>query len=150
MAPAGGGGGSLSSSGPAPYCRGEGARRLHRPAAHPCSLAAMRPMATRLLYATFPSLESARSVGRAVVEARLAACANILPAMRSIYRWEGRMEEADEVVLLLKTTAEAAEAAVAAVRARHPYELPAILVLTVDGGDAAFLQWVADEVAPRG
>lgn len=107
-------------------------------------------MAMRLVYATFPNVESAKAVGRALVEARLAACANILPAVRAIYRWDGHMEEADEVVLLLKTTAEAAEAAMAEVRARHPYDLPAVLSLTVEGGDAAYLQWVADEVAERG
>lgn len=107
-------------------------------------------MEPRLVYCTFPSLAAAEEVARALVEARLAACGNILPQMVSVYRWEGRLERADEVVLLLKTTAARADEVVAAVHARHPHEVPAILVLPVAGGAPAFLGWIAAEVAEPG
>lgn len=104
-------------------------------------------MEPRLVYSTFPTLAAAEEVARALVEARLAACGNILPQMISLYRWEGKMERTEEVVLLLKTTARRAAEVVEAVRARHPYDVPAILVLPVEGGAAAFLGWIAAEVA---
>ncbi|QRG06594.1 divalent-cation tolerance protein CutA [Xanthobacter dioxanivorans] len=100
----------------------------------------------RLVYSTFPSREAAEEVARALLDARLVACANILPGMVSLYRWEGAIARADEVVLLLKTSAARAGEVVEAIRARHPYEVPAILVLPVDGGSPAFLGWIAAEV----
>ncbi|MFG1316003.1 divalent-cation tolerance protein CutA [Xanthobacter autotrophicus] len=71
----------------------------------------------------------------------------MLPGMVSIYRWEGQVERADEVVMILKTTAARASDVMEAVRARHPYEVPAILVLPVEGGLAAYLSWIGAEVA---
>ncbi|WP_029005125.1 divalent-cation tolerance protein CutA [Azorhizobium doebereinerae] len=106
-----------------------------------------RLVSTRLVYATYPSLALAEAAGRRAVEARLAACANILPSMVSIYRWEGAVERAEEVVLLLKTTQALAPRVVEAVRAGHPYEMPAVLVLPVEGGNPAFLEWIAAETA---
>ncbi|MFG1343596.1 divalent-cation tolerance protein CutA [Xanthobacter autotrophicus DSM 431] len=103
-------------------------------------------MDPRLVYSTFPSLDAAETVARALVEARLVACANILPGMVSLYRWDDRIERADEVVLLLKTTAARAGEVVEAVRSRHPYAVPAILVLPVEGGLPAFLAWIGAEV----
>ncbi|MFG1374614.1 divalent-cation tolerance protein CutA [Xanthobacter oligotrophicus] len=104
-------------------------------------------MQPRLVYTTFPSREAAENVARALVAERLVACANILPGMVSIYRWEGQVERADEVVMILKTTTARASDVVEAVRARHPYEVPAILVLPVEGGLAAYLGWIGAEVA---
>lgn len=104
-------------------------------------------MQPRLVYTTFPSREAAEEVARPLVEARLVACANILPGMVSLYRWEGAIERADEVVMILKTTAARASDVVEAVRARHPYEVPAILILPVEGGLAAYLGWIGTEVA---
>lgn len=105
-------------------------------------------MQPRLVYTTFPTLAAAEEVARALVEARLVACANILPGMVSLYRWEGRTERSEEAVMILKTTAARAEAVVEAVRERHPYDLPAILVLPLEGGLAAYLAWIAGEVSP--
>lgn len=102
-------------------------------------------MDLKLVYATYPSLAGAEAAARQLVEARLVACANILPAMVSVYRWEGQVERADEVVLLLKTTAAQAGAVVEAVRAGHPYEVPAIVILPVEGTHPAFAAWVAAE-----
>ncbi|MDI4666052.1 divalent-cation tolerance protein CutA [Xanthobacter autotrophicus] len=104
-------------------------------------------MLPRIVYTTLPSREAAEEMARALVEARLVACANILPGMVSIYRWDGAIERADEVVMILKTTAARASDVVEAVRARHPYQVPAIVVLPVEGGLAAYLGWIGAEVA---
>jgi len=100
-----------------------------------------------LVYTTWPDAAAAEEAGRALVEARLAACANILPGMVSLYRWQGALERAQEAVLILKTRRDLARSLTAAVRERHPYEVPAILVLTVDDAEPAFAQWIADETA---
>lgn len=104
-----------------------------------------RMSSARLVYCTFPSRDAAEDTARALLDAGLIACANILPGMVSLYRWQGAVERADEVVLILKSTAARTEAVVEAVRARHPYEVPAILVLPVEGGLPAFLSWIAAE-----
>lgn len=101
----------------------------------------------RLIYATFPDLDSARAAGAALVGERLAACVNMWPGMISMYRWQGAVEEASEVVLVAKTTLVQAAAAVAAIRAGHPYEEPAIVTLPVEDGSAGFLHWIRKETA---
>lgn len=102
----------------------------------------------RLVYTTFPNIETAETAAGALLEARLIACANILPAMISLYRWKGRTERAEEVVMLLKTTAQQAPAVVDMVQKAHPYEVPAILVLPIEGGAEAFLSWIGAETRP--
>lgn len=92
-----------------------------------------------------PDEALARTLARELVEARLAACANVLPAVASVYRWQGRTEEATEVPLLIKTTRGCYPALERALRARHPYELPEILALPVAGGFQDYLRWVAGE-----
>jgi periplasmic divalent cation tolerance protein len=92
-----------------------------------------------------PDVETARRIGRALVEERLAACVNLVPGVSSIYRWRGAVEEAAEVLLVAKTRAARADALAARVRALHPYELPEVVVLPVRGGSRAYLQWVAAE-----
>jgi periplasmic divalent cation tolerance protein len=106
----------------------------------------------RLIYITCPGPGPgpALALGRVLVEESLAACINVLPGMRSCYRWEGVLEEADEAVLIVKTRAALAEAAVARARALHPAAVPCILVLPVVGGDAAYLAWLRDGTAPTG
>lgn len=104
-------------------------------------------MDCRLVYTTFPDRTAAEEAACALLERRLIACANILPGMVSLYRWEGKTERAEEVVMLLKTTAARADAVVAAVAALHPYEVPAIVILPVAGGGAPFLAWIAAETA---
>lgn len=102
-----------------------------------------------LLYVTAPSLADAERMGTEIVEQGLAACANILPAMVSIYLWQGERRRDEEVVLLLKTTQVRAADATSAVKALHPYEIPAILELPIDGGYQPFLDWIAGEVRGR-
>ncbi|OYY07180.1 MAG: divalent-cation tolerance protein CutA [Rhizobiales bacterium 35-68-8] len=99
-------------------------------------------MSLKIVYSTFPSVVSAEAAARKLVEARLAACGNILPAMISVYEWQGSLERADEVVLLLKTSAEKAAALMEALRQDHPYEVPAILLLPVEEASPAFAAWV--------
>ncbi|WP_244616584.1 divalent-cation tolerance protein CutA [Starkeya nomas] len=98
-----------------------------------------------MIYTTWPGSVEAEAAGHAIVADGLAACVNILPGMVSIYRWQGEIERANEVVMLLKTRVDLAEAVAQAVRARHPYETPAVLFLPVIGGDADYLDWIADE-----
>lgn len=99
-------------------------------------------MDLKIVYSTFPSLATAEAAARHLVEQRLAACGNILPGLVSIYEWQGTLERAEEVVLLLKTRAGQVEALMDALRTLHPYEVPAILVLDVGAADAPFAAWV--------
>lgn len=94
------------------------------------------------VYTTFPTEAAAASVGEALVAAGLAACANIVPGVTSIYVWEGKLEREREVVMLLKTRAALAERVTGEVRRLHPYINPAIVVLPIVGGSADYLAWV--------
>lgn len=103
--------------------------------------------AARLVYVTAPSLAEAEGLARLAVTRRLAACANILPGMRSLYWWQGKLEQADEVVLLLKTTTDRADELVQALVAAHSYECPCVVLLPIEGGHRVFLDWIAAETA---
>ena len=102
-----------------------------------------------LIYSTFPSPEAAAEVGNELVEARLAACVNILPGMTSIYRWEGKIAKDNEAVMIIKTRASLAEATVAATRRRHSYTNPALLVIPVEAGSADYLGWLMQGTRPK-
>ena len=102
------------------------------------------------VYTTYPSIVEAEEVGRALVEQRLAACVNILPAMISHYRWQGAIERAEETVMLIKTRASLAEAVRAWVKDKHSYETPAILVLPIESVDQTYLAWVMAETGGPG
>jgi periplasmic divalent cation tolerance protein len=98
-----------------------------------------------VVFVTTPNEECATAIARALVQERLIACANLVPGVRSVYRWEGNVEEDDEVLLILKTTDERCETVAARVKALHPYELPEVLVLPVCGGSPGYLDWVRSE-----
>jgi len=100
-----------------------------------------------LVYVTAADAEEARAIGRAMVEARLAACANVYPQMMPIFRWEGEVQEGSEAVVILKTTAERAEALVRAVEAAHSYDCPCAVILPLAGGSQDFLDWISAETA---
>jgi periplasmic divalent cation tolerance protein len=102
------------------------------------------------VYTTFPDPEAAEAAGERLVEEGLAACANILPGMRSIYRWKGKVERASEAVMVLKSVAGLADRLVARVTELHPYEVPAIVVLPIIGGAAPYLDWIATETLSPG
>lgn len=101
-----------------------------------------------ILYTTWPDVETAMSAAAELVEGRFAACANLLPGMRSTYRWEGRIEVSEEAVLLLKTMGDAAESLRDRVAAIHPYETPCILALPISPSLSAtsFLLWMEEQV----
>jgi periplasmic divalent cation tolerance protein len=94
---------------------------------------------------TAPSPDQAAEIARALVEERLAACGNVVPAIRSIYRWEGKVHDDAEALLVLKTTRGRFEALRDRVLALHPYDVPEVLALPVEAGNAAYLAWIAAE-----
>ena len=98
-----------------------------------------------LMLVTAPDEETGRRIARALVEERLAACVNVLPGVRSVYRWKGAVEEASEVLLIAKTRADRSAALASRVRALHPYELPEVVALPVTDGSRAYLRWVVAE-----
>ena len=100
-----------------------------------------------LVYTTWPSIVEAEKAGRTIVEKRLAACVNILPGMISHYWWEGKLERAEEVVMIVKTRAALAEGVREAVKALHSYETPSIMVLPVESVDADYYRWIVQETA---
>ncbi|HZV37214.1 MAG TPA: divalent-cation tolerance protein CutA [Pseudoxanthomonas sp.] len=101
-----------------------------------------------IAFCTCPDSGSAARIATALVEERLAACVNRLPGVASTYRWQGRIEQADEVLLLIKTTAERLPALRQRLPQLHPYELPELIVVEAAGGLPAYLDWVATETRP--
>jgi periplasmic divalent cation tolerance protein len=95
---------------------------------------------------TCPDRASAERIAEALVSERLAACVNIVPGVRSVYRWRGEVERADECLLLAKTTRAALPELQARLPALHPYELPELLAIEAVGGLPACLDWIADNV----
>lgn len=100
---------------------------------------------TLLVLTNCPDEETANAIALAVVEAGLAACVNILPRVQSIYRWQGKVESATEIPLLIKSTAALYPALQAAITERHPYDVPEIIALPITRGLPAYLNWVAAE-----
>ncbi|HVS14968.1 MAG TPA: divalent-cation tolerance protein CutA [Thermoanaerobaculia bacterium] len=103
----------------------------------------MRPT---VLLSTAGSVEDATRLARALVEERLAACVNVVAGVRSVYRWQGAVQEDPEALLVIKTTAERYEALAERLRALHPYDTPELLRLDVAGGDARYLEWLSGQV----
>jgi periplasmic divalent cation tolerance protein len=98
-----------------------------------------------LVFSTLPDTAAAQRLARLLVERRLAACASVLAPCVSVYRWQGVVEEAAEVPLMIKTTAARYADLEAAIRAEHPYELPEIVAVPVQRGLPGYLDWVAAE-----
>ncbi len=96
-------------------------------------------------YITVPDRETALRLARGAVEARLAACANIIPGMVSVYRWKEELQTDQEEVLILKTRKALFGALSAWVVDHHPYEVPCVLELPLDGGSAAYVNWLGEE-----
>jgi periplasmic divalent cation tolerance protein len=97
------------------------------------------------VYVTTSDRDEATKIGREVVITRLAACANIIDGMRSLYWWGGAMEEADEVVLILKTRESLLTDLIACVKSLHSYDCPCVIALPIVDGNPGYLQWLADE-----
>ena len=100
-----------------------------------------------LVLTTTGSKDEARRLADALVERRQAACVNIVKGIESIYRWKGRTEEAEEWMLLIKTTAAAFVRVQETIRELSSYELPECISISVEEGNAAYLKWIADSVA---
>ena len=100
----------------------------------------------RIVLTTASSREEAKRIAKALVEERLAACVNVVHGVEAIYRWQGKVEEAAEVLLLIKTNVEKLEALETAVRRLHSYEVPEFLIFEVNGGSAAYLKWLDDSL----
>ncbi|HYD98168.1 MAG TPA: divalent-cation tolerance protein CutA [Alphaproteobacteria bacterium] len=103
-----------------------------------------------MIYVTAADRAEAERLGRSAVEAGLAACANILPGMTSIYRWQGGVEQAEEAVLILKTRRDLVEPLTDHLKAGHGYAVPCVVALPILGGNAEYLDWIAAETAPGG
>lgn len=97
-----------------------------------------------LVLSTWPDAASARSAALELIDEKLTACANILPGVESIYRWQGQVETAAEVLVFMKTTAARYAALESRIKALHSYEVPEILCLRASAGLPAYLQWIAD------
>jgi periplasmic divalent cation tolerance protein len=100
------------------------------------------------VYATFPSDTEARSIARTLVEDRLAACVNLLGPCHSLYRWQGEIEESEEVAALFKTRADRAEALIARLAELHSYEVPAAVVWPIADALPTYSDWVETESSP--
>jgi periplasmic divalent cation tolerance protein len=100
-----------------------------------------------LVFCTFANQQDALRISSALVETRLAACVNLLPAIRSIYRWKGEIEHADEVLVLIKTTQQSFPALRDRIKELHPYETPEIVAVPVVDGLPAYLGWVREQVS---
>lgn len=98
-----------------------------------------------VVLATAPDETVAERIATTLLEEQLAACVNLLPAVRSIYRWQGKIERAEEVQLIIKTRESRVDALIERIAALHPYDTPEILVLPVAAGGARYLSWIREE-----
>lgn len=96
-----------------------------------------------ILLSTAPSAEIARSLAQRLVDVRLAACVTIVPGVTSVYRWQDAVTTDDELMLVVKTRAALADAAIRALVEAHPYEVPEAVVLPLAGGHEPYLEWIA-------
>lgn len=104
----------------------------------------------RVVLVTFPDMEAAERIAGDAVSNGVVACANIVPEVRSIYRWKGTVERASEALVVFKTRADRVADLVEVVVGSHPHEVPEVVTLPVDEGYEPYLRWVADEASPGG
>jgi periplasmic divalent cation tolerance protein len=104
-------------------------------------------MTDKLLVLTTSGSEAeARKIAQALVERRLAACVNIVPRIQSVYRWEGKVEQAEEFLLLIKTVKAREEQVGAAICELHSYDVPECIAIPIESGSAEYLKWLTDSV----
>lgn len=106
-------------------------------------------MSHHSVYITAPDRETALAIARTVVDERLAACANILGPVTSVYWWDGKLNEEGEVALIAKTTQDRLAALIARVKAIHPYEVPCVVAWPIAAGHQPYLDWISVEATPR-
>lgn len=100
----------------------------------------------KIVLTTTDSREAAQKIAEALVNQRLAACVNILPGVQSIYRWEGKVEQATEWLLIIKTLGSSVNGLETAIEQLHPYDVPEFIVVNVESGSPPYLRWLADSV----
>jgi periplasmic divalent cation tolerance protein len=100
----------------------------------------------RIVLSTTGTLEEARKIAHALVERKIAACVNIVPSIESVYRWEGKVETAQECLLIIKTIEGACERLEKTLKDLHSYDVPEFVVLGIQDGSQAYLEWIADSV----
>lgn len=103
---------------------------------------------TRVVFTTAGDSTEAEKIARALVDRRLAACVNILPQVRSIYRWQSNVEDAAEILLVIKTTAAQFPAVCGAIRELHSYDVPECIALPITDGSPDYLKWLTESVQP--
>ena len=101
-----------------------------------------------LACSTFPDIETARRIAEHLVAENLAACVNLIPAVESIYRWEGKIERTAEVIAFFKTTTNRLAAFQEKLKALHPYDVPELICLRIDNGLPEYLRWVNESCSP--
>ena len=106
-------------------------------------------MSVVVVFSTFPSPEKAAEVARTLVTEGLAACANLVGPVRSIYSWQGQVQDDTETLAVIKTTRETLPAMQARLVELHPYEVAEVIALPVEAGHAPYLDWIAASVPPR-
>jgi len=104
-------------------------------------------MAIQLVYMTMGDTEEARRIGRALIESRLAACVNLIAPMHALYRWQGKIQEDQEVVMIAKTTSDRVSQLKEKVVSLHSYECPCVVCLPIEDGHGPFLDWIREQVA---
>ena len=100
-----------------------------------------------VVYTTIDNMEDARRIAHTLVEEQLVACTSIIPKIESIYRWKGKIENGEEVVIIAKTTDANAKKTIQKIKALHPYELPDIVVMPIIGGLKDYLDYIANETS---
>ncbi len=105
-------------------------------------------MSTAIAYITTATRDEALVLARTLVEERLAACANVIPGMTSLYHWQGQLEQSDEAVLILKTRQSLVEQLIGRVQVLHSYDCPCVVTWPIAAGNPEFLQWIETESQP--
>lgn len=99
-----------------------------------------------VVFVTTDSLSSAAKIGKILTRKRLVACANIIPGVKSVFRWEGKIQKSDEILLILKSKKNLFDRIVQEVRRLHPYQVPEIIALPIVSGNQSYLEWIEKEV----
>jgi len=103
----------------------------------------------RIVLTTIGSAEEGRKLARLLVDRQLAACVNLVPRIESIYRWQGAVDQAEEVLLIIKTTRSAFPKVQETIQENHPYDLPECVSVEVDAGSERYLSWISESVSPQ-
>lgn len=106
----------------------------------------MQTPSALIVFTTFPDPDTARTLARKLVEMRLAACVNVMSPCLSVYRWQGRLNEDEEIPVIIKTSADNYARVEAFVRENHPYELPEVVALDITRGLPGYLAWLSEEI----